>query len=177
MRTTDRVEAWAILMLFVTLVAAVYPAFLVGDVASDARLRSLAADVASRHEVGATAMADSSAQPSLSESGETTFVVDARWVDDGVTSESAVKVDGPVRMGERVSVWLTDEGKVTTPTADDVQLMRLGSVALAWSTMALAAAAAFAVLRRKLTRARDLRWDRSWREYAGNGGGSTTITP
>jgi len=178
-RTADRVEAWAVAAGIVMLLVAAYPAWVVGQTGYAARSHAIAAEAASHHPVEATALGNSRSEPSISESVETTFVVDVRWFAQNATHDAVAKVDHPVKAGDHVGIWLNDAGKVTTPplTDADARIAAIGTVALLWLTMAAMVGAAFAMLRKVLDGARDRGWDRGLRELVGNGGGSATFTP
>lgn len=178
-RVADRVEAWAVVAAFVMLVTAVYPALAIGQLGYQARTQQIAADVASRHPVEATVLGASMADPSVAESTPTTFMVNVRWFDQHTAREAVTKVDGPVKAGDHVQLWVTSRGTVTTApqTATDALVMEIGTVALAWLILAVLVVGAYGLLRTRLNRTRDRGWDRGWRELVENGGGSATFTP
>ena len=103
-------------------------------------------------------------------------MADLRWSARNTVHEAVTTVDGPVKAGDRVQIWVTDRGNATTPppTDSDANVMTIGTVALIWLALVAVVAAAYAVLRSALNRARDRRWDRGWRELVENGGGSAT---
>ena len=178
-RVADRVEAWSVVTAFFMLVGAVIPALAIGQLGYEARLRTVAADAASSHSVEATAQGNSMADPSGAESPTTTFMVNVQWSAQNITHETVARVDGPVKAGDRVQVWVNDQGNVTTPppTDTDARVMRIGTVALTWLMFAALIVGALALLRIRLNQVRDRRWDRGWRDLVENGGGSATITP
>ena len=134
-RVADCVQAWAVVIAFVMLVAAVFPASAVGQLGYEAHSQAVAADATSRHPVDATALGVSKADSSGSESPTTTFMVNVRWSAQNTTHESVARVDGPVKAGDRVQIWMTDQGNVTTPpptdTDDRLMEIRRGSPGLA----------------------------------------------
>jgi hypothetical protein len=176
-RAADRVEAWAVVVGVVMLLVAAYPAWAVGQAGYAARSHAIAAEAASDHPVEATALGNSRSQPSVSESVDTTFVVDVRWFAQNATHDAVAKVDHPVKAGDHVGIWLDGEGNVTTPplTDADARITAIGTVALLWLTMAAMVGAAFAMLRKVLDGSRDRGWDRGLRELVGNGGGSASF--
>ena len=178
-RVADCVQAWAVVTAFVMLVAAVFPASAVGQLGYEAHSPAVAADAASRHPVDATAQGVSKADSSGSESPTTTFMVNVRWSAHNTTHESVVRVDGPVKAGDRVQIWMTDQGNVTTPppTDTDARMMKIGAGALASLMLAALIFGAFVLLRIRLNQVRDRRWDRNWRDLVENGGGSATFIP
>jgi nitrate reductase NapE component len=178
-RVADRVQAWAIVVAFLMLITAMYPAVAIGQLGYQARTQEIAADVASRHSVEATALGASTADPSVAESTPTTFLVNVRWVDQNTVREAVTKVDGPLKAGDHVRLWLTAKGTVTTPppTAADAIMMKVGTVALSWLILAVLIVGAYGLLRVRLNNVRDRRWDRGWRDLVENGGGSATFRP
>jgi hypothetical protein len=178
-RTADRIQAWAVVGGLALLVAAAYPALAVGQLGYAVRSQDVAAEAAQRHPVEATALGDSTAAPAQVESTSTTFVAPVRWTAGNVAHDTTTKVDRPVKAGDRVRIWLDDQGKVTTPplTEADARLDALATTALVWLTMAAIVVGALLVLRSMLGRARNRSWDKSLRELVDNGGGSTTRRP
>jgi hypothetical protein len=178
-RVADRVEAWAVVAAFVLLVAAVIPALAVGQVGYEARAKEIAADASSRHPVEATALRDSTSEPSIAESTATTFMANLRWSAQNTTHEIVTKVDGPVKAGDHVQIWVTGRSNVTAPppTDSDAHTIKIGTVALIWLALAALILGSYAMLRIALNRVRDRRWDRGWRGLVENGGGSATFRP
>jgi hypothetical protein len=178
-RRADRTEAWAILAGLVLLIGAVFPAMAVGEVGYAARSGANAVEAATRHAVDATAVANSKADPVISDAVPTTFSVRVRWFAHNETHDAVTKVDRPVKAGDRVPVWVDDRGDLTTAplTDDDVHLVAAGTAALVWLAAAIAVGAAFAVLRAALERSRNRAWDRELYELVGNGGGSANFRP
>jgi hypothetical protein len=179
MRAADRVEAWAVVVGLALLVAAAYPAMAIGQMGYDASSQTIATDTSDRHPVEATALGNSSSAPSIPESTNTMFTVNVRWFSQHAAHDTVTRVDEPVKAGDRVRIWLTDQGTVTTPpmTDADAHLIKIGTVALSWVVLAALIACAFMLLRSRLDRVRDRHWARGWLELVEDGGGSTTVTP
>lgn len=174
-RAADRVEAWAIFMGLLILVAAAYPALAAGHASYAAREHSIATE-ATRHSVDATATGAGTSDPAMSESTLTTFILPVRWQANNTVHDTTVKVDKPMKTGDHLRIWLNDKGNVTTaPLTDtDARVEAVGTATLLWLVMAAAIGAALAVLRHALDRSRDRGWDRGLLELVDNGGGSTT---
>ena len=138
-RTVDRIDAWVAVATFIMLLAVVYPALVIGQIGYEARTQEIAIDTATRHSVDATALGASTAAPSVAESTPTTFLANVRWYSKNTAHEAVAKVDEPVKAGDDVQVWVTDQGKVTTaPSTDaDAMLMKIGTVALSWLLLAI----------------------------------------
>jgi hypothetical protein len=175
-RAADRVEAWVLVLGALLLVAAAYPAVAVGHIGYDARSRTIAAEAAARHPVDAVALGSGRADPTMSESTTTTFLVNVRWHAKSATHEATVRADRPAKSGDHLRIWLDNKGAVTSPplTASDLRTEMFGTVALAWLLMAVMIGGAFAVARKALDRSRNRGWDRGLMELVDNGGGSTT---
>ncbi len=178
-RATDRIQAWAVITGMALLVAAAYPALSVGHLGYAVRAREIAVEAAHRHPVEATALDDSVIDPAEVDSTSTTFLAPVRWTTRGGVHDTTAKVDGPVRTGDTVRIWLDDQGELTAPplTDEDARVDALATTALVWLTMAAIVIGALLGLRSTIGRARDRSWDRSLRELVDNGGGSTTRRP
>jgi hypothetical protein len=178
-RPADRIQAWAVVVGMALLLAAAYPAVTIGHLGYAVRSHTIAAEAAVRHPVDATALADSTATPSQTESMSTTFLVHVRWIAPNGVHDLTTTVAQPVKAGEPVRIWLDDQGKVTTAllTDADARIDAIGTTALVWLTMAAFVALAMTGLRSVLGRSRDREWDRRLRELVDNGGGSTTLRP
>lgn len=178
-RATDRIQAWAVVAGLVLLVAAAYPAMTVGRLGYTVRSQDVATEAAHRHPVQATAVADSMTDPTQVESTSTSFFAHVRWTAQNGAHDTTTKVDGPVKAGAAVRIWVDDQGKVTAPplTDTDARVDAFATTALMWLTMAAIIGGALLGLRSTLGRARGRGWDRSLRELVDNGGGSTTRRP
>lgn len=175
-RAADRVHAWAVVAGMVMLLAAVYPAVVLGQMGYAAHAHTVSAEAATRHPVEATALGNSKSDPTISESVATTFSVPVRWFAQNATQDTVTKVDQPVKAGDHVRIWLDDQGKVTTPPLTDVDghVLAIGTAALVWLALAALVGVAFATLWMALERSRNRGWDRGLQELVGNGGGSAT---
>jgi hypothetical protein len=158
------------------LLAAVYPAVVLGQMGYVSHAHTVAAEAATRHPVEATALGNSKSDSMISESVATTFSVPVRWFAQNTTQDTVTKVDRPVKAGDHVRIWLDGQGKVTTPplTDADGHVLAVGTGALVWLALAVVVGGAFAMLWRALERSRVRGWDRGLQELVGNGGGSAT---
>jgi hypothetical protein len=175
-RGADRVEAWAIVVGILMLIVAVYPAMGVGQLGYAARSHAIAVEAATRHPVEATAVGTSRSDPSMSDSTTATFLVPVRWLAQNTTHDATTKVEQPVKAGDKVRIWLDDEGRITSAplTEADARIEMIGTVVLSWLLACAMVGGAFVVLRRALHRSRDRGWERGLLELVDNGGGSTT---
>lgn len=178
-RRADRIEAWAVFVVLVLSVMAVFPAVLLGEAGYAARSHTSAAEASSRHRVDAVAVGNAKTDPTMSDSAPAKFSVPVRWFAQNASRDAEVKIDRPVKAGDHVPIWVNDRGKVTTAplTDDDVHVVAIGTAALVWLVAVILLGGAFAVLHRALDRSRNRGWDRGLHELVGNGGGSANFTP
>ena len=178
-RGADRVQGLALAIGLLTMIVAVYPAVLLGQLGFATRSDAIAAEAATRHQVAATALEDSTAQPSQTESTTTAFLAHVRWTAPNGVHDTMTQVEQPVKAGEQVRIWLNDDGKATTPppTEADARIVAVGTVVVAWLAIAAVIGAALVGIGAKLGRTRAREWDRGLRELVDNGGGSATHRP
>lgn len=179
LRGVDRVQAWGLVVGFVAVVAAVVPAMSLGQLGYAERVQTIAAEAATRHQVPAIALSDSTADPTQVESATTTsFVAHVRWTAQNVAHEDYSKVDQPVRAGQPVRIWVDDAGKVTTPPQTDVdaRVDAMGTAAILWLGFAAMIGIAMAMFCTAVGRARDRKWDRGLQALV-DGGGSAAQRP
>jgi hypothetical protein len=178
-RTADRIQVWAVLGGLLVAIATAVPALTVGHMGYAARSHTVAAESASRHPVEATALDHGTAAPTQTESISTTFLVHVRWTAQNIVHEGVTQAEQPVKAGEQVRIWLTDDGKMTTPplTDSDARIDAIGTVALVWLAMVAVVGVALAALLQVLRRSRGREWDRGLQDLVDNGGGSATPRP
>jgi hypothetical protein len=180
-RRADRVQAWAVVGAVVLLIFAAHHAADYSRTAYAARSQTYAAEAASRHPVDATAVTDGSTSTKGPISAATlTYSAHVQWFTHNATHDGMVKVDHPVKAGEHVGIWVTEDGTVTTPplTDDNAHADAIGVAALMWLMCVALVGGAFEMLRRGLDRVRRRAWDRELQLLVDDcGGSSTTRTP
>lgn len=179
LRGADRMQAWGLVVGFVAIIAAIVPATSLGQLGYAERAQTIASEAATRHQVPAIALSDSTADPTQVESATSaSFVAHVRWTAQNAAHEDYSKVEQPVRAGQQVRIWLDDAGKVTTPpqTDADARVDAMGTAAILWLGFAAMIVIAMAMFRTALGRARDRRWDRGLQALV-DGGGSAAQRP
>jgi hypothetical protein len=180
-RRVDRVQAWSLVAGIVVLVIAAQQASAYSATVYAARSHDVVVESAKRHAVEATALADSTSSAKGPASATRLVYSDhVQWFEKNATHDDVVKIDRPVKAGDRVGIWLDDQGKVTSapPTDDGAHADAIGVAALLWLLCLAIVTGALEILRRVLDRARRRAWDRELRLLVDNGGGSsTTRTP
>ena len=180
LRGADRMQAWGLILAVVAMVAAIAPAMSLGQLGYAERAKTIAAEAATRHQVQAIALSDSTADPTQVESATSaSFVAHVRWTAQNVAHEDYSKVEQPVRAGQPVRIWLDDAGKVTAPpqTEADARVDSMGTAAILWLGFAAMIGIATAMFRTAIGRAKDRRWDRGLQALVDDGGGSAAQRP
>ena len=167
-RTSDRIEAAAILLIFVVALLAAPVSGSVGTVVYDNLTHRYAADRLTRHEVAATVTHDSSLAP---QAYEKPFLTPIQWEFGGTVRADEVRTDR-MKAGEQLKVWIDTEGTRTTKplTDQDAATEAVVSAFGLWFATVGVAAAAWTVLRLRLNRLRYADWDRELDDLADNGG-------
>lgn len=161
-RRVDRIQAWALIAGLLLGIAALYPAALIGEAGYTGRAETIAAEAATRHPVDATALKGSTVDPTLAESSASaSFRVPVRWETHRGARDAETTVDRPVKAGETVTVWLDDNGSVTTPpkTDSDARIAGIGAFVFTWLAMVGLIGAGYAAIHAVLTRRRNREWD------------------
>ncbi len=168
-RTSDRIEATAALIVFIVALLAIPVVGTVGTAIYDGLAHRFAADRFSRQEVVATVSDDSSLKPMPYEKP---FVTTIKWQFAGHPFTDEVRTSDRVKAGERQTIWIDTEGNRTMkPLANqDAATEAVASAFGLWFTTVGVAAAALTVLRIRLNRRRSVDWDRELQDLADNGG-------
>lgn len=168
-RTSDRIEAMARALAVVVVLMAVPCVGAFATEIREARATSYELQAIDRHETAAVAVADSRLH---SRANGQSFDVLARWVAEDGVHVDVVPVADVVRAGDHVGLWVDARGRrVDAPTPSGrASTEAVGWAVLSWSAVAATAALAVHGLRRRLTSARYLEWDRALEALAGGGG-------
>lgn len=183
-RRSDRHEAWLSLgAAALILCGAPVVGMLVGVLAHEKLLSSVAAQRAERHSVRATVQQlvvprrplDSETEELSEDEGRRQVI--AYWPGpDGATRTGPAEVGHPVLPGDRFRVWTDDDGQITTPpmsagTASS-QALLAGLVAAVAAGAAVETGRRLAV--RQLLRRRYARWDDEWARIGPDSGRAGT---
>ena len=170
-RGSDRLEALMILLTIIAVTVAVAVAGAIGTAVHETHSRNYAAEAKGRHTVTATAIQDSTARvgPNPYQMAAT---VRAHWWVAGTEHTETVGVQGAVKAGQAVPVWVDAAGDYTSAPASASQAVAdaVGVAVLFWLGSATVAATAMALLRRWLDRIRFMKWENGFRELIADDG-------
>lgn len=172
-RGTDRVQALSRVALLVIVLAAAPVAWWAATLTGH-HLAAVATEQAhARHRTDAVLLQDavSSTSPDLSSGGDTAPVVaaSARWITAaGSTRMGSVSVAVGARAGQKVQVWITGDGGLTSAPLDR-QSISAQSVVAGVGTAAgvgLAGCGLYGLVCWQLARRRDRQWTAGWATVA-----------
>jgi hypothetical protein len=172
-RTVDRIEAYAVVACIVLLAFAVHPAVDVAQSVYTTSSAAFAKETATRHLVEAVAL--EAGRPTAQGPGAA-YSAHVQWFSRNETHDKLIRMDHAVKSGDHVRIWVTDEGKATSPPRNDsdARADSVGAGAVVWLAALAAGLCALAVLRRGLDRLRYRAWDRDLRTLVDNDGGWAT---
>jgi hypothetical protein len=173
-------EALAVVAAVVLLAGAAFAALTCHDAVYSSRSAAIAAEAAARHQVEATAThADKPKPRGPGPVSTAKYSVRVEWFAQNATRDGVVKTDHVLKPGERLRIWVDDEGEVTkAPRTDaDARADAVIMSVLLWLLCAAVVVGAMATLRRVLDRCRYRGWDRSLRLLIEDSGGSSTRRP
>lgn len=171
-RRTDLVQAWIAIGLFLAVVTATpATAVLVGDAARRHTEQTARHQAATRHHTTAVLVHDAPRhpEPGSVEAKKTRYPVSVRFTDrHGDTRTAEADVEPALTAGNRIPVWVSDEGKVTEPplTEAEVRDHTMGYTVLATIAVPLMGAAAYAGAHRRLERHNLAQWGAAWARTA-----------
>jgi hypothetical protein len=157
-RLVDRVEALAVLGVVIAALAVIPAAMSAGTMAYDAGVKTAEAEASTRHSVDALVIEG----VGLPTDFDTPSYVRVRWTEGAKTRTEQVVGTATTKAGDRMKVWLDDNGKVVAAPSNttDAQINAVAVATTLWiSVVAAGALAAFGV-RRGLDRMRHRAWDR-----------------
>jgi hypothetical protein len=176
-RGIDRVELLIIALGMVVVLVGAACAGALGTAVHDARSRVYTAQAQTRHAVTARAIDDSTIV--LGVDDNTATRVDARWQANGTEHTGSFTLDGAVKTGDPLRIWVDRNGNhVDAPTpASQASVDAVGVAYAAWQTVVLAVAALVWWGRSQLDRRRDSAWERDIRCLIDDDGGRTNRKP
>lgn len=169
-RTSDRLEVAAVLSAVVIAVLTVPLSVGVGVAVHGEQSSYYAEQARHRHHVTAIAASDSARHRELV--GWTNIVV-MKWTHNGMAHSGRASLPDPVGAGDRVQVWVDDDGDLAPPPASLAQAAQDGvSIALAlWLAVATVLAGVVMAMRLRLNRSRETGWDHELELLVDKGGG------
>ena len=176
-RRIDRVELLIIALGILIALVAAAGAGALGTAVHDARNRIYIAQAQTRHAVTARAIDDSTTVLAVDDTTATR--VDARWQVNGTEHTGSFTLDGAVKTGDPLRIWVDRNGDrvdASTP-ASQAGVDAVGVAYTAWQTVILAVAGLVWWGRSQLDRRRDSAWDRDIRCLIDDDGGRTNRKP
>jgi hypothetical protein len=170
LRRTDRTEALAIVLAIGLSLLGVPAAGAVGTDVYTARSSRYAHEAQTRHPVSAT-VTEAAAATASSDTG--TVDGQARWQTDRATHTASFESLVPVKVGDRVDIWVDGNGnEVDPPTPTSRAGFDAINVAAPIELVVVAASVALvAATRWWLDRIRNARWENDLKALAGGGDG------
>jgi hypothetical protein len=169
-RTSDRIELLIIALgVLISLVATAFAGAL-GTAVHDARSHVYLAEAQTRHTVIATAIADSTT--ALGVRDNAVARVDARWQVDGAEHTDGFTIDGLVKTGDPLTIWVDRDGnRVDAPTpTSQAGVDAVGVAWAAWQTVIFTLTGLVCWGRSVLDRRRMSGWERDLRSLVYGGG-------
>jgi hypothetical protein len=168
-RTSDRFEAFAMLLTLLLAILAVPVAGALGTAVYDNQIHVFADERMARHLVEAKATHDSAvtALPY-----QFSYVSEVRWEFAGKIHTGVASTRSRMKVGDQTSVWVDAAGEFAPPPRGDEDAAA-GAVIAAlglWIAIAGGATAAYALLRACLNHLRHAAWDRALADLAENDG-------
>lgn len=167
-RASDRVEAVAVVLTFLIAMLAVPVAGAVGTAVHADLAAAFAVQRSERTELQARAVADSAV---VARSSGNSFRTPIEWQFAGRAHTAEVPTTD-VQAGDPVTIWVDRSGdRMGEPLTDEEAVVRAVIAGIAvWAVTVGLATTGWAVLRRRLDRARYADWDRELDDIAGNDG-------
>jgi hypothetical protein len=168
-RRSDRIEAIAILAVWIAVVACTPFAAALGTVVHDAQSHAYAAQRSDRHRISAVATRGSTVDISRYAAS---YVTPIEWRYGGRNHSGVVGTSKTMRTGEQQSVWVTSAGEMTTPppSSTDAAVEAILAALGAWLVVIGLGAGGLTVLRHRLNHIRYACWDREFDDLADDGG-------
>ena len=173
-RGSDRLELFIVALGILVVLVAAACAGALGTAVYDARSRVYVEQAQTRHTVIARAIDDSTTTVGVDD--YTTTRVNARWDANGTKRTGSFTMNGAVKTGEPLRIWVDRNGnRVDAPTqASQAGVDAVGVAYAAWQTVALVAAGLICWGRSRLKRRRDSAWERELRCLVDDDDGRTT---
>ncbi len=158
-RVSDRLEALTILGVLAIALFAISPAEQAGDFMYDIGARTATEQAHSRHPVDATVVESSAALPVDFDNPN---YVRAQWRDGEQLRTEQVITPGTAAVGDAVTVWVDNAGKVVAApqTLSDAKLNAAVAAVSVWVAIVGGGALMAFLIVRALDRSRERAWDR-----------------
>ncbi|RDH79544.1 hypothetical protein DVS77_04790 [Mycolicibacterium moriokaense] len=162
-------EAWTIVLVLAALIGTIPVAIDIARNVHGAASAAIEVEAATRHPVEAETLG---ASHSRSDGSEISRWVHVRWFDGRSTRDDDVEVAEPVKPGQRLPIWVDENGEITSAprTAVDARADGVAAGLMLWLTVAALAGGGLRLLRRLLDRYRYRSWERDLQVLVENGG-------
>jgi len=169
-RTSDRIELFIVALGILIAMVATACAGALGTAVHEARSHVYLAEARTRHTLIARVAEDSTTVIGFRQHAVT--YVHARWQLDGIEHAGALTIDGPVKTGDPLLIWVDRDGnRVDAPTPTSRAGADAVGVAYAvWQAVLFAVAGLICGGRAFLDRRRISGWERDIRSLAYGGG-------
>jgi hypothetical protein len=173
-RTSDRLEALAVLAALLTALIAIPAAAQAGDLVYASAVHTADEQARDRHAVEALVVEGSTRLPADSEA-PTSAANSARvqWHEGNRVRTEQTTTPSVAKTGDSLTIWLDDAGKVVAAplTADDARLSADVATGTVWIAIVICGALSAFLARRGLDRSRYRSWDRELHLLAYNDDG------
>lgn len=168
-RVADRLEAFAVLAVLITALVAVPLATAAEAMVYESGSRTAKAEALTRHSVQALVIEGSG----LPADFDSPAYVRAQWHEGTQTRTEQIVSPATVTVGDQMTVWLDDSGKVVAAPlkTDDAKLNAIAAAVAIWITIVTCSVGASLLIRSGLDRSRDRAWDRELHLMAHNDDG------
>jgi len=158
-RGADRLEAVAVLIVFVLALVAVPVAAHTGSRIYDTRLQLATEQAQTRHSVEAEVVRGITGIPT---DFNTPAYVQVQWREGAQTRTERVMSPATVKQGAHLTLWLDQSGQVVSAplTAGDAKVSAVGTAWVVWFATVVVGSLAALGVRRGLDRSRDRAWER-----------------
>jgi hypothetical protein len=160
-RISDRIEAFVVVSAIVFSLLAAPFAGAIGTTVYDTQSRVYAEEAHTRQPITAivTTTRRSAGVPRRYPNAP---VVQARWRAEGIDHVATFSSKRAVAVGDRIEIWVNDEGERVAPPPSSSQAIvdAISAAVLLWMVVAGAAAALVAVVRWRLDRRHEADWER-----------------
>lgn len=174
-RTTDRLEALAVLAALLTALIAIPASAQAGDLVYESAVRTSNEQSRDRHPVDALVVEGSKRMPTDSEDPASVAPNSARvqWREGTRLRTEQITSPTMAKTGESLTIWLDNADKVVAAplTADDAKLNAAAATGTVWIALVVCGALAAFLVRRGLDRSRDRSWERELHLLAYNDDG------
>ncbi|MCV7034951.1 hypothetical protein [Mycobacterium heckeshornense] len=171
-RPCDRVEAAVVTIGVLVILITAACAGALGTIVHEARAHTYAQEAESRYPVTATAIEDGV----MTGTPQSAYVrVRVRWQSSGVSHVDSAFWHEPVKAGAALPIWIDHDGnRIDAPSpVSRAGIDAVGVAVVTWVTIVLAVVGVIRNVQNRVSRIRDVEWERDIRSLVDNGGHSS----